>query len=423
MYTTTLKRVIRNLKIFKRKEINNSFSSEFNKKLFYLIKKNNKKKLYKELAQYIDSLRYKKNKFNSQEKFFIKKTIKNVFFQNKQKYLNQTKQVSNTINIISLSGFGYSGTGAIHDFLRDSNNCIDALQGRELDIFKYQFSLNDLYRKSISRGQKINENELYKFLFNHIMGLPFPKGVTEDEINNRLVGSKALIKAVLRLPEDKKRVDLVKDICIFTNEIFNLVYVDNQKDYLELISRNLLNNIGKYYKIYNKGYLILNNWIPASSIHVSNLLPKNTKVIICTRDSLDAYYSWSTECPRIKYNYKFLIFPYIFLYFIRHIDYSKNFKLLDKKIKKDIAYIQFEEFIKFNIDKNEKYVFKDLIKLGIKEKFNFVKFNPNQSLKNINIYEREATKSFVKFIAIRLNIILNYLLKSFGYWTYKKNSF
>ena len=118
-----------------------------------------------------------------------------------------------------------------------------------------------------------------------------------------------------------------------------------------------------------------------------------------------------------------MIFPYIFLYFIRHIDYSKNFKLLDKKIKQDIAYIQFEEFIKLNIDKNGKYIFRDLFKLAIKGKFNFVKFNPNQSIKNINIYERESTKNFVKFIAIRLNIILNYLLKSFGYWTYKKNSF
>ena len=66
MYTTTLKRVIRNLQIFKGKKINNSSSSNFNKKLFYLIKKNNKKKIYKELTQYIDSLIYEKNKFNSQ---------------------------------------------------------------------------------------------------------------------------------------------------------------------------------------------------------------------------------------------------------------------------------------------------------------------------------------------------------------------
>ena len=113
--------------------------------------------------------------------------------------------------------------------------------------------------KSISEGQRINEKELYKFFFNHIMGLPFPKGVTQDEIDNRFVGSKALIKAVLRLPGDKKRVDLVKNICIFSDEIFNLLFVDNQKNYLELISRNLVNNIGKYYKEYNKRYIIINN--------------------------------------------------------------------------------------------------------------------------------------------------------------------
>ena len=255
------------------------------------------------------------------------------------------------------------------------------------------------------------------------MGLPFPEGVTDDEIKNRLVGSKALIRAVLRLPEDKKRVNLIKNICIFADELFNLVNLDNQKYYLELVSRNLLNNIGKYYKNSNKRYMILNNWIPASSIHISNLLPKNTKVIICTRDSLDAYFSWSTECPRIKFNLNLLIFPYIFLYFIRHLDFSKNYKLLNNNLRESASYIQFEEFVKLNFNENRKYIYRDILNLGINENFNFLHFNPSKSSKNINIYKREAKKNLLNFMAIRLNIILHYFLKSFGYWTYKNNSF
>ena len=420
-FTTRIKRVTRNLKIFQYKGIQDGNSKKFNEEIFYLIKKNDKEKIFFKLNQYIDCLIYKKNKFTIQEKLYIKKSIQKIYFQNKTNYFVQTKEVSNSIKVISLSGFGYSGTGAIHDFLRDTNNCIDAFQGRELDIFKYQFSLNQLYMKSISKGQRITKRDLYKLFFNHIMGLPFPRGVTEDEINNRLVGSKALIKAVLRLPEDKKRFDLVKNICIFTEQIFNLVFVDNQKKYIELISRNLINNIGKYYRKYNKEYLILNNWIPASSIHISNLLPKNTKVIICTRNALDSYYSWSTECPRILFNYNFLIFPFIFLYFIRHIDYSKNFKLLDQKLKKGLTYIQFEEFIKLNFDMNKAYIYKDILKLGINEEFNFSHFNPIKSNKNVDIYIKKTKKNLMKFIAISLSIILNYFLKSFGYWTYENN--
>ena len=34
------------------------------------------------------------------------------------------------IKIISLSGFGYSGTGAIHDFLRDFRDTFYILNGR-----------------------------------------------------------------------------------------------------------------------------------------------------------------------------------------------------------------------------------------------------------------------------------------------------
>ena len=66
-----------------------------------------------------------------------------------------------------------------------------------------------------------------------------------------------------------------------------------------------------------------------------------------------------------------------------------------------------------NINKNGKYIYKNLFKLVIKGKFNFQRFNPNQSKKNINIYKREARNNILKFLAIRINIILKYLLKKF----------
>ena len=62
------------------------------------------------------------------------------------------------------------------------------------------------------------------------------------------MGSKSLLNAILRLPEGKERTILVKDICLFAIHIFYLKNIEDQKNNLEIISQNLINNIGKYYK-------------------------------------------------------------------------------------------------------------------------------------------------------------------------------
>ena len=70
---------------------------------------------------------------------------------------------------------------------------------------------------------------------------------------------------------------------------------------------------------------------------------------------------------------------------------------------------------------NKAYIYKDILKLGINEEFNFSHFNPIKSNKNVDIYIKKTKKNLMKFIAISLSIILNYFLKSFGYWTYENN--
>ena len=421
MYTTKIKRFLRRfnfIRRFKRDEIN--LINLYNR-ILILIKKNDKKSLCIELEKYIESLNFKKNRFSIEEKVLIKNTIKIIIKENKIKNI-KIKNESSVIKIISLSGFGYSGTGAIHDFLRDFRNTFDVLNGRELDLFKYDYSLYNLYLKSFSKNKKISEHDIYKFLFNHFLGLPYPGGVTPDEINNRLVGSKSLLNAILRLPRGKERTILVRDICLFAIHIFYLKNIEDQKNNLEIISQNLINNIGKYYKqkYPTKKHLILNNWIPASIINMVNLLPEESTTIICTREALDAYYSWSSECPRIKLNLKILIFPYIFLYFVRHIHFSKNYKLVNKNILKNIHYIYFEDFILRNTKKNGNLFYKNLFSLDCGKKNYPLKFNPHKSKNNINNFYRYTKPSFFKISAIIFNFILSGILKNSSFWTFSR---
>ena len=421
MYTTTIKRFIRRFN-FKRKYNNEEIKLiYFYKKLFKLIKDDNEESLCNELIKYIEMLNYKGKHFDTEEKAYITKTIKIIFQKNKKKY--EINKVSSSINIISLSGFGYSGTGAIHDFLRDIKNTIDVLKGRELDLFKYQYSLYSLYLRSISNRKNISEKDLNKFLFNHFFGLPYPGGVTQDEINNRLVGSKSLLNAVLRLPQGKERVKLIKDICIFANNISDLNKFNNSKEKLELISKNLINNFGEYYKSKypKKEYIILNNWITASSINMVNLLPSESTIIICTRDALDAFYSWYSECPRIKFNLKIFVFPYVFLYFIRHIDFSRNYRLICKERLEKVHFIYFEEFVFKTSKKNGDLFYKNLFKLVSSEKSNFLKFNPNKSKNNVNIFLKNSKFRFFKISSLTFNSILYTILRLLGCWNYRKN--
>ena len=424
MYTTRIKRFFRSLKPNIDSNEDEKSILSFNNKIFYLIKTNNTNELIRQMENYIESIKYEKNKFSKEEKLILKECIRKILTKNKYKQV-KLKKNKNYIKIISLSGFGYSGTGAIHDYLRDTDICIDMLDGRELDLYKYQFSFITLYLKSLSDKNFITQKDINKFIFSHIFGLPYPRGVTSDEINKRLVGSKSLFKAILRLPKDLERINLIKDICISINQINNINTYREKNIIIEIISKNIINCLGKYYKkkFPKKKYLIINNWIPASNINLINLLPNGSKSIICTRNAIDAYYSWKTECPRIKYNFNILILPYIFFYFMRHIDFSRNYKKIDKSRINDVHFIYFEEFIHKNLDLNGKKYYKKILKIKHPNNFDFKNFNPNKSKNNINIFINNKHSFFFKNIGIVLNNLFNLILKLKGYKNYYRNNF
>ena len=67
----------------------------------------------------------------------------NLFFDNfdKNDFEQEPEKVSPNVHLVSFSGFGYSGTTAVIDFLKGYEDVHEAFGGRELDILKYKYSL------------------------------------------------------------------------------------------------------------------------------------------------------------------------------------------------------------------------------------------------------------------------------------------
>jgi hypothetical protein len=69
---------------------------------------------------------------------------------------------------IILSGFGWSGTGAVADFLRGHSRVNDIFAGREIGLWTGRFGLDRLYAHFVSRG--FNRRLLLEFLARHCFG-------------------------------------------------------------------------------------------------------------------------------------------------------------------------------------------------------------------------------------------------------------
>ncbi|MGI9225269.1 MAG: hypothetical protein ACR2QX_12375 [Woeseiaceae bacterium] len=72
---------------------------------------------------------------------------------------------------IILSGFGWSGTGAVADFLKGHSRVNDIFAGREIGLWTGRFGLDRLYAHFASRG--FNRRLLLEFLARHCFGHVF----------------------------------------------------------------------------------------------------------------------------------------------------------------------------------------------------------------------------------------------------------
>ena len=397
-----------------------------------ILKKERNKKNYKQILEkfndYISQIIINGNKYTLDEKDQWLGIIREVISIKKTNFKldlycdPNNIAISKNLKSISLSGFGYSGTSAIQDFLRDFEGCIDLFDGRELDIMKYEYSLNHLYKKLLLKNELITYKEIEDFFFIHVIGIVYPDKVSAFEMNEGLVSSKSLLKVILQLEERTERFNLIIEITKFVRNLFfisNLSNIKKQKELLELSSNMIFLSFKTYYKkVFPKSkYLLINNWVPSSEVHMYNLIGKNNIGIICSRNALDALTSWSEESKKGSRNILFS-FIFLFLYSARHFICSKRLKNVKKDIRRNINFVDFESFVNGVIN-NQRPLNKNIIFLNEEINLKKVKniYEPHQSKKNIGLFNKRSNiyyKKSLKVISFLLRNILRLLsIKSY----------
>lgn len=288
--------------------------------------------------------------------------------------------------IIIISGFGRSGNSSVRDFLKEFNNVYVA----EIEdyLIKYSGGIADLkailinnfniytadaaikrflklvtfykkYYNTFFNGYLISET--YRFIHNLIYDI-YDVGV--EPFNW------AEISYNLKLPFPKK-VFLAKKLSENEFDAFVQEYI------LRLISHTS-----------DKEYVVLVNSVHNPDIHTQLNFFKNAKVITCSRDFRDVYIDF-------KYNTTETFIPITskenLLIFFKEA--YRNYPITNS----NVLNISFEDFVQNYDDVSKKII----SFIGLREQDHIYKksyFDPQKSLKNINIYQNYLNDEIVKYL-------------------------
>jgi hypothetical protein len=314
-----------------------------------------------------------------------------------QNYINITLDSPN--KIVSFSGFGYSGTGAVHDFMRDQKFSIDFLKGREIDILKYTNSIGWLYDKI--KNKKIIRKDVASFLFVHILGLSPNRVIYPySEMSEGLVASKSLFFAFSKVKDDGKRSQLIHNTIVLVVKLLQLsVYSKDQKKEFVTTVQNFFQSILQC-EDGSISLIFLNNWIPSGQIRYSELLPKKSRNVVVVRDPLDTLSSWIIESDN-SHSSILAIFIFILSLRYRYISYS-NYMENTATNTKELLLINFEEFVK---NKEMRVHIEKFFSPGV-EIQETSRFNAECSEKNIGIFATLKFGYFKKLIVKNLGEVM-----------------
>jgi len=313
------------------------------------------------------------------------------------------------MNLLSVSGFGYSGSGLLVDFFNSSNNITtfpvefrllkdaDGLLSlkkafsSESNYMNTDIAIRRFYRfcQVLSRKNNILFGMNYNYYFNNsFMDLvdDFIAEITVDKYWSDAfvfkyhksdffqVVWKVLRKFNYKAHFDYRIVpvsfdDFNKAANTFLNTLFNHLVPDNNK------------------------YLLIDNGVDVTAIKTNQELLGNTKFIIVGRDPRDSYTD-IVNAKDISYNVE----QFIFLFKKMRSIFAKSSQGL-----KNVLYIQYESFLT-SFDSEAKKVIEfaksPQSDCSIED---CVHFNYKPSLKNIGIYKNLHNKSAIRKIEHELS--------------------
>jgi hypothetical protein len=183
---------------------------------------------------------------------------------------------------IILSGFGWSGSGAVADFLKGSSLVNDVFSGREVGLWTGKYGLDRLYAHFISRG--FNRRLLLEFLTRHCFGHIF--------LGNGK-GTKSLGGIWARLPEPKRGMFL-QALAQWLESVHRWQSAPDESllDAFQVLSSSLLQLLSDN----NGTCVLLSNCIPSDGI-IGIRMFQAPAVIVSWRDPADAYLSKKAAFP------------------------------------------------------------------------------------------------------------------------------
>lgn len=299
---------------------------------------------------------------------------------------NETEVHNKDCRHVFLSGMGYTGSSAIHDFLRSSELVFEPFNGGEMDFIKHDYGLGWLYDKLIIR-RGIKKTELIKFFFVHILGLSPSIRFTITEMTNGLVEKKALMSRFSVLKDTKIEMDLRDTSATFFNRLLPVVTSKKiTQESIQAFEHTCSDFLAALITLPNRErrkIVLLNNWIPIHKVHYLNLFRRlDCEYLATHRSWADTYLSWSRESSSNATKLGVLYFFPIMC--MRYTSYIKNRSIV--KLSNNIHDVSFEKFVLSN---NTREVIATTIGFDQHEYFKLEKsrsrFDPNVSRRNINI--------------------------------------
>ena len=312
-------------------------------------------------------------------------------------------------NLIYVSGFGYSGSGLIIDFLNSSNNTV--LFPVEFRLLKDIDGLLSLRRFFIDGANHMNSDialqRFYRFCQvlarnnNIFFGMDYnrhSKNTFLEHVNifiNEIIVNKywsdAFVFKYHKSDFSQILWKILRKIKCKTSSDHRLIPVSIEK--FDKSMNKFLNNLFTEMCNNSESYLILDNGIDVTAINSLKEFIGNTKCLVVGRDPRDSYVDL-VNSKDVLYD----VDQFIFLYKKMRLTFHKNSHKLQ-----NVLYVQFESFLKsFQIEAKRVIEFAK----GSSDDFSLdscLNYNYEKSLKNIGIHKNFNDQIAIKKIESELN--------------------
>ena len=283
------------------------------------------------------------------------------------------------VNKIFISGMGWSGSGAVYDYLSEFEE-ISGINS-ELSFISHGTSLYTI------------EKHLHKPTFKETLLNFFKYTLYSNVIPVRTSHAKSISNNIFFFKDEDGSYSKAVNILIKELIRLNVCSKDKLNCFYKAASR-FIDNIFYNKTTAKKSYLLLNNVIKIQKINAIKYLD-NYRICCTFRDPRSTYVSQYYENRKLSGVDNFIK------------KYKQTRRKYEKKIKKfhnhDIYEIQFEDFV---VDKTYREHIAKKIGLNIEKKSGKSKFIPEESQKNIFNYKDFKDQKAIKKIENKLSAYL-----------------